>query len=175
MTDEAASSTSGPLAGLALQVAAADVAATGCHWRVACEAADLPAIAERFRAAGYALEMQTAEDRRPDLGVIRLVASFARLRVVGDSGSVDRHLVIVDLAPGAPAQTLCAQYPAANWMEREIFDMFGVRFTDHPDLKRILLPDDSDFHALRKDFGRIDGTGTEHGAAPTAAQAAHGE
>ncbi|MGB0034261.1 MAG: NADH-quinone oxidoreductase subunit C [Candidatus Acidiferrales bacterium] len=51
-----------------------------------------------------------------------------------------------------PVPSVCEVWPAANWLERECFDMFGIVFEGHPNLKRILLPDEWQGYPLRKDY-----------------------
>lgn len=52
----------------------------------------------------------------------------------------------------ARVDSLTPLWPGANFFEREVFDLFGVRFQEHPNLKRILMPDNWDGHPLRKDY-----------------------
>ncbi len=54
--------------------------------------------------------------------------------------------------PALEVESACDIWPGAEWMEREVFDMFGIRFRNHPDLRRILLWKDFPAHPLRKDY-----------------------
>jgi NADH-quinone oxidoreductase subunit C len=58
----------------------------------------------------------------------------------------------VQVAAGEKVPSVTGVWPTANWLEREIYDMFGVVYEGHPDLKRILMPDDWVGHPLRKDY-----------------------
>src|SRR5581483_9528972 len=65
-----------------------------------------------------------------------------------------RHRVRVKAIAGeqTPVPSATVIWPAANWFEREVFDMFGVNFTGHPDRRRILMPEDWQGYPQRKDY-----------------------
>ena len=65
----------------------------------------------------------------------------------------ERVRVKTQIADGASIPSSVSIWPTANWLEREVYDMFGIQFDGHPDLKRILLPDGWKGHPLRKDYG----------------------
>ena len=80
----------------------------------------------------------------PRLELNYQLVSIPRLARVRLRTSVSTQNAVID--------SLVPVWPGANWMEREIFDLFGVRFEGHPDLRRILLPDGFEGFPLRRNF-----------------------
>jgi NADH-quinone oxidoreductase subunit C len=81
--------------------------------------------------------------KRPErFELVYILYSFARN---------DRVRVKTRIPDGYKPQTAVGVHLTANWLEREVFDMFGIEFANHPDMRRILLPEEWDGHPLRKD------------------------
>jgi len=82
--------------------------------------------------------------RAPRFELVCLLVSLehrARLRVKVRLAADDPHI-----------GTVIGVWPAANWLEREVWDLFGIVFDGHPDLRRLLMPEDWEGHPLRKDY-----------------------
>ena len=65
----------------------------------------------------------------------------------------ERLRLKTQIKDGEQVRSAVSIWPTANWLEREVFDMFGITFDEHPELKRILMPEDWTGHPLRKDYG----------------------
>lgn len=71
-------------------------------------------------------------------------------RSLHDNLQISLRVPVADQSPSIP--TLTGLYKNANWRERELWDMFGIKVEGHPDLRRILMPKDWEGHPLRKDY-----------------------
>lgn len=87
---------------------------------------------------------------------------FGLVYLLANSESARRLAVRVYLnEPDLSIRSVVQLWPAANWLEREVWDMFGIRFQGHGDLRRILLPAEFTAHPLRKDYP-LQGRGERH-------------
>jgi NADH-quinone oxidoreductase subunit C len=95
----------------------------------------------------------TAVDSLPAAPRYEVVYQLACLGSAFGTGPARRlRLKVRLMADDARVATVSEIWPAANWAEREVFDLFGVHFAGHPDLRRVLMPDDWEGHPLRKDY-----------------------
>lgn len=86
---------------------------------------------------------------------LRLPEATPRFEVVYHLTSlrnISRLRLKVRVPDGEAVDSVTGVWEGANWLEREVYDLMGISFRDHPDLRRLVLPDDFEGHALRKDF-----------------------
>lgn len=81
--------------------------------------------------------------REKRFDVVLIVYSFAKL---------ERLRIKAQVGDGEPAPSVVSVWPTADWLEREVYDMFGIPFAGHPNLKRLLLPEEWEGFPLRKDY-----------------------
>jgi NADH-quinone oxidoreductase subunit C len=110
--------------------------------------AQIRSVLSTLRAKGYAfLASVHGVDHYPEeprLGVVYELLDMSR---------VDRVTVKVRVRTDAPhVDSVTTEWPTADHQEREVYDMFGVVFDGHPDLRRILMPEDYEGHPQRRDF-----------------------
>ena len=89
-------------------------------------------------------------DRVSEAAALTRLGMLAHFEALGDDPA--RVRVQVWLDDGQSVSTVVPVWPAADWYEREAWDMYGVRFDGHPNLVRILMPADWEGHPLRKDY-----------------------
>jgi NADH-quinone oxidoreductase subunit C len=82
----------------------------------------------------------------------RFCVTYHVARVAGDGGGPERVRVQVFVDDGEPVPTVVGVWPTADWHEREQYDLMGIPFAGHPNLRRLLMPQDWDGHPLRKDY-----------------------
>ena len=125
---------------------AADHAAKGYHLDASVPPAEVAAAAAILDQAGYAIDTITGVDwiAQNEMEVVYdFFHPISALRVVVRARVPRDH-------PELP--TITPVFPGANWHEREAHDFFDIRFAGHPNLIPLLLPEDADYHPLRKDF-----------------------
>ncbi len=102
---------------------------------------DRPELAFTFLAELTAVDFWPREPRYELVYILVSMANRLRLRVKVRLPQDDPHVA-----------TVIGVWPAANWLEREVWDLFGIAFDGHPDPRRLLMPEDWDGYPLRKDY-----------------------
>ena len=102
------------------------------------------------------LEYRDAKHR---YGLVYLLASTATNQRLTVRVFVDDPASSAERWPSV--QSVVPLWKSANWLEREVWDLFGIRFTGHPDLRRLVMPEEFSAHPLRKDYP-LQGRGVRH-------------
>jgi NADH-quinone oxidoreductase subunit C len=134
--------------------------------------AEVRATLERLKAEGFAMLLDVGgadyPGREPRFDVVyHLIVLSKDARTVAAVGKPERVRVLCGVPEVDPVvPTMSDLWPCADWAEREVYDLFGVRFSDHPDLRRIQMPVEWEGHPLRKDYP-LRGPATERTPRPS--------
>jgi NADH-quinone oxidoreductase subunit C len=123
-----------------------DPKAKGYHLDVVVAPGQVVAAAELMDQRGFGIDTVTGVDWMAE-GQMEVVYDYFH-------PTSPLHVVVRTRIPRDKPElpTIQGLYSGANWHERETHDFFGIRFLGHPDLSPLLLPEDADYHPLRKDF-----------------------
>ncbi len=134
------------LKGLPIPFSGVDFALRGVNAEASVTPEQVVAAAETLNKEGFSLDTITGVDWMAQNQMEVVYDYFHPLRPL--------RVVIRTRVPRETPElpTIQNVFPGANWHERETHDFFGIRFAGHPDLSPFLLPEDADYHPLRKDF-----------------------
>ncbi len=119
---------------------------TGALWSMAVPVSRIRDAAGAFDAAGFFLESITALDFEDTFELVYHFNCYEPM---------SRVVVRVLCGHGRVPPSICDVYRGAVWLEREVHDFFGIEFSGNPDMRPLLLPEDADYHPLRKTFGKV--------------------
>jgi NADH-quinone oxidoreductase subunit C len=94
-------------------------------------------------------------DMLADLSAVDYLGQEPRFELVYHLNSIQKNIRLRIKSPiteGEEADSVVSLWPIANWLEREVWDMFGIKFKNHPDLRRLLMYEEFEGHPLRKDY-----------------------
>jgi NADH-quinone oxidoreductase subunit C len=128
------------------QVSERDYAKTGYHLEVRLDQVGMRRVARIMLEQRFILETITAVDFIDTFELVYLYSTYYQ--------DICRVMARIRIPKEADPFSISSVYPEAIWLEREVYDFFGIRFQEHPDLKRIINPDDADYFPLLKNFGK---------------------
>ena len=128
------------------QVSEGDYAKTGYHLEVRLDRVGMRRGAKEMLQRRFLLETITAVDFIDHFELIYLYSTYYQDNF--------RLMTRIQIPKEATPPSISSVYAEAIWLEREVYDFFGIRFQEHPDLKRIINPDEADYFPLLKNFGK---------------------
>jgi NADH-quinone oxidoreductase subunit C len=119
---------------------------TGALWSAVVTVSGIRDAAKAFETSGFFLEDIMALDFQDTFELVYRFNCYEP-----GSRAVIRVLFGHDQSP----PSICDIFSGAGWLEREVHDFFGISFSGNHDMRPLLLPEDADYHPLRKDFGKV--------------------